>query len=183
MKSRSMVLVAVSMAAVLIMIAVIPAEAASVRAPLAATLCTRVINEGSDLIWMGNGPVFHIEGRILQFYIVDSDDPRVTGSTITSWVTTSTTNVHTAQSTATAIYEGVSANSEGGWFGRITVRLAEFGDIALHRNLVLHGTGALKGLEVHVTGISDADKPENCPEGYTGGAYWEEAYIIDTTGE
>jgi len=166
----------------LFMVAALPAGADNPRTPFTATLCTRVIEEGSDLIWMGNGPIFHIEGRILQFYIVDSDDPRVAGSTITSYVTTSTTNAHTAQSTATAIYEGVSANSEGGWFGRITVRLADFGVIALHRNLVIHGTGALKGLEVHVTGISDTDKPENCPEGYTGGAYWEGAYLIDTTG-
>ena len=183
MKAKSMVLPAVFIAAILILIAVFPAGAASVRIPFTATLCTRVINEGSDLIWMGNGPVFHIEGRILQFFIIDSDDARITGSTITSTVTTSTTNAHTAQSTATAIYEGVSANSDGGWFGRITIRFADFGDIALHRNLVLHGTGTLKCLEVHVTGISDAPKPENCPEGYTGGFYWEDAYLIDTTGK
>jgi hypothetical protein len=166
----------------LFLVAALPAGAQSPRTPFTATLCTRVIDEGSDLIWMGNGPIVHIEGRILQFYIVDSDDPRVTGSTITSWVTTDTINFRTSIVTATAIYEGVSANPEGGWFGRITVRLADFGYVALHRNLVIHGTGALKGLEVHVMGISDIPLPENCPEGYTGGGYWEDAYLIDTTG-
>ena len=166
----------------LFLVAALPAGADTPRTPFTATLCTRVIDEGSDLIWMGNGPIVHIEGRILQFYIVDSDDPRVTGSTITSYVTTTTVNLLTAQSTATAIYEGVSFNSDGGWFGRITVRYADFGEIALFRNLTLHGTGALKGLEMHVTGISDIDKPENCPGGYSGGGYWEDAYLIDTTG-
>lgn len=168
----------------LFLVAALPAGADTPRTPFTATSCSYMIDEG-ELIWVGNGPILHIEGRVLQFYIFESDDPRITGSTITSRIATNTVNVHTGQSVATTNYEGVSANPDGGWVGKGTVRYGSFGEIQLFQNIILHGTGVLKGLEVHASVLrsdNEATKPAECPEGnYQGLSYWEDAYLIDTT--
>ena len=120
--------------------------------------------------------------------IISPDEPRAAGIN-TVRITINTYNFRVNQGVGIAEYN--IENGFRGWTGTLAFRRGSLGANPAIHNLILHSTGGLQGLKIHLDIVSDApdsvEQQPECPdelEGYpyVGLAIWEEATILDHTG-